>query len=92
MLNHLAVLKGVTVASERKEMVDALLQQTMEELEVLLPLPLFRNEFIDTRMPGFEQNRRKGLGRKGCDHPDQGTTFERPNRHLVTPCGSIRYP
>lgn len=28
MLNHLAILKGVTVASERKEMVDALLQQT----------------------------------------------------------------
>jgi ABC-2 type transport system ATP-binding protein len=28
MLNHLAVLKGVTVAGERIEMVDALLQQT----------------------------------------------------------------
>jgi ABC-type multidrug transport system ATPase subunit len=28
MLNHLAILKGVTVASERKGMVDALLQQT----------------------------------------------------------------
>jgi ABC-type multidrug transport system ATPase subunit len=28
MLNHLAVLKGVTAAGERKEMVDALLQQT----------------------------------------------------------------
>jgi len=28
MLNHLAVLKGITVASERKEMVEALLQQT----------------------------------------------------------------
>ena len=28
MLNHLAILKGVTVAGERKEMVDALLQQT----------------------------------------------------------------
>jgi ABC-2 type transport system ATP-binding protein len=28
MLNHLAVLKGVTVAGERKEMVEALLQQT----------------------------------------------------------------
>ena len=28
MLNHLAILKGVIVASERKEMVDALLQQT----------------------------------------------------------------
>jgi ABC-2 type transport system ATP-binding protein len=28
MLNHLAVLKGVTSAGERKEMVDALLQQT----------------------------------------------------------------
>src|SRR6185437_6477705 len=28
MLNHLAILKGVTVASERKEMVDALLLQT----------------------------------------------------------------
>ena len=28
MLNHLAVMKGVTFAKERKEMVDALLQQT----------------------------------------------------------------
>jgi ABC-type multidrug transport system ATPase subunit len=28
MLNHLAILKGVTVAGERREMVDALLQQT----------------------------------------------------------------
>ena len=28
MLNHLAVLKGVTASGERKEMVDALLQQT----------------------------------------------------------------
>jgi ABC-2 type transport system ATP-binding protein len=28
MLNHLAVLKGVTVAGERREMVDTLLQQT----------------------------------------------------------------
>jgi ABC-type multidrug transport system ATPase subunit len=28
MLNHLAILKGITSASERKEMVDALLQQT----------------------------------------------------------------
>jgi ABC-2 type transport system ATP-binding protein len=28
MLNHLAVMKGVTSAKERKEMVDALLQQT----------------------------------------------------------------
>jgi ABC-2 type transport system ATP-binding protein len=28
MLNHLAILKGVTVAVERKEMVEALLQQT----------------------------------------------------------------
>jgi ABC-2 type transport system ATP-binding protein len=28
MLNHLAVLKGITAAGERKEMVDALLQQT----------------------------------------------------------------
>ena len=28
MLNHLAILKGVTVASERKQMVDGLLQQT----------------------------------------------------------------
>jgi ABC-2 type transport system ATP-binding protein len=28
MLNHLAVLKGVTIASERKEMVEALLEQT----------------------------------------------------------------
>lgn len=28
MLNHLAILKGVIVAGERKEMVDALLQQT----------------------------------------------------------------
>jgi ABC-2 type transport system ATP-binding protein len=28
MLNHLAVLKGVTVAGERKEMVESLLQQT----------------------------------------------------------------
>src|SRR6202789_1901832 len=28
MLNHLAVLKGVTAAGERKEMVEALLQQT----------------------------------------------------------------
>ena len=28
MLNHLAVLKGVTAAGERKDMVDALLQQT----------------------------------------------------------------
>jgi len=28
MLNHLAILKGVTVAGERKEMVEALLQQT----------------------------------------------------------------
>jgi ABC-2 type transport system ATP-binding protein len=28
MLNHLAVLKGVTAAGERREMVDALLQQT----------------------------------------------------------------
>ena len=28
MLNHLAVLKGITIAGERKEMVEALLQQT----------------------------------------------------------------
>jgi ABC-type multidrug transport system ATPase subunit len=28
MLSHLAILKGIVVASERKEMVDALLQQT----------------------------------------------------------------
>src|ERR1700683_4621736 len=28
MLNHLAILKGVTVVGERKEMVEALLQQT----------------------------------------------------------------
>ena len=28
MLNHLAILKGVTAAGERKEMVDALLHQT----------------------------------------------------------------
>jgi ABC-type multidrug transport system ATPase subunit len=28
MLNHLAILKGITVAGERKEMVEALLQQT----------------------------------------------------------------
>ncbi|MES2222497.1 MAG: ABC transporter ATP-binding protein [Acidobacteriota bacterium] len=28
MLNHLAILKGVTIAGERKEMVDALLHQT----------------------------------------------------------------
>ncbi len=28
MLNHLAILKGITAAGERKEMVDALLQQT----------------------------------------------------------------
>jgi ABC-2 type transport system ATP-binding protein len=28
MLNHLAILKGVTVAGERKEMIEALLQQT----------------------------------------------------------------
>jgi ABC-2 type transport system ATP-binding protein len=28
MLNHLAILKGVTVAGERREMVEALLQQT----------------------------------------------------------------
>ena len=28
MLDHLAVMKGITVAGERKEMVDALLQQT----------------------------------------------------------------
>ena len=28
MLNHLAILKGVTAKGERKEMVDALLQQT----------------------------------------------------------------
>jgi len=35
---------------------------SIEELEVLLPLAsdqLFRNEFIDTRMPGFERNREK---------------------------------
>jgi hypothetical protein len=28
MLNHFAVLKGVAAAGERREMVDALLQQT----------------------------------------------------------------
>jgi ABC-2 type transport system ATP-binding protein len=28
MLSHLAVMKGITAAGERKEVVDALLQQT----------------------------------------------------------------
>jgi len=35
------------------------LELTFEELEVLLPLAsdqLFRNQFIDTRFPGFEKN------------------------------------
>jgi hypothetical protein len=35
---------------------------TVEELEVLLPLAsdqLFRNEFIDTRIPGFKRNSAK---------------------------------
>jgi hypothetical protein len=35
---------------------------TIEELSVLLPLAsdqLFRNEFIDIRIPGYEQNREK---------------------------------
>lgn len=38
------------------------LELTVEELEVLLPLAsdqLFRNEFIDTRLPGFERNSAK---------------------------------
>jgi hypothetical protein len=38
------------------------LELTIQELEVLLPLALdqlFRNEFIDIRIPGFEQNREK---------------------------------
>ena len=38
------------------------LELTIEELEVLLPLAsdqLFRNEFIDTRIPGFEKNSEK---------------------------------
>jgi hypothetical protein len=38
------------------------LELTIEELEVLLPLAsdqLFRNEFIDIRIPGFERNREK---------------------------------
>lgn len=35
---------------------------TIEELEVLLPLAadqLFRNEFIDTRLPGFKKDNEK---------------------------------
>jgi hypothetical protein len=38
------------------------LELTLEELEVLLPLAsdqLFRNEFIDTRLPGFKRDSEK---------------------------------
>ena len=38
------------------------LELSIEELEVMLPLAsdqLFRNEFIDIRIPGYEQNREK---------------------------------
>jgi ABC-type multidrug transport system ATPase subunit len=47
MLNHLAILKGVTVASERKEMVDALLQQTN--------LWEVRNKALSTYSGGMKQ-------------------------------------
>jgi ABC-type multidrug transport system ATPase subunit len=47
MLTHLAVMKGITVASERKEMVDALLNQTN--------LWNFRKKALSTYSGGMKQ-------------------------------------
>src|SRR3984957_19020117 len=47
MLSHLAVMKGITVASERKEMVDALLNQTN--------LWSFRKKALSTYSGGMKQ-------------------------------------
>jgi len=47
MLSHLAVMKGITVASERKEMVDALLNQTN--------LWNFRKKALSTYSGGMKQ-------------------------------------
>ena len=47
MLSHLAVMKGITVASERKEIVEALLQQTN--------LWTFRKKALSTYSGGMKQ-------------------------------------
>jgi ABC-type multidrug transport system ATPase subunit len=47
MLNHLAILKGVTVAGERREMIEALLQQTN--------LWQVRNKALSTYSGGMKQ-------------------------------------
>jgi len=71
------------------------LDLTIEELEVLLPLAsdqLFRNEFIDIRIPGFEQNREKVQAAKAVI----SRIKERLQQAQQQPAGtmrlSIRYP
>ena len=80
MLNHLAVLKGVTASGERKEMVEALLQQTN--------LWDVRKKALSTYSGGMKQ--RFGIAqallanpkRGGVDEPTAGLDPAERNRFL----------
>jgi hypothetical protein len=55
-------IEGLKKSGTKTSIKKLSLELTIEELEVLLPLAsdqLFRNEFIDIRIPGFERNREK---------------------------------
>ena len=72
------------------------LELSIEELEVLLPLAsdqLFRNEFIDIRFPGFEQNREKIQSAKAVISWIKERLLEAQQQHSPgTIQLSIRYP
>src|ERR1700692_3270914 len=63
------------------------LELTVEELEVLLPLAsdqLFRNEFIDIRIPGYEQNREKVQAAKAVISRIKDRLYQAQQRSGVT--------
>ncbi|HYM05132.1 MAG TPA: hypothetical protein VEU11_01100 [Terriglobales bacterium] len=71
------------------------LHLTIEELEVLLPLAsdqLFRNEFIDIRIPGFEQNREKLQSAKAVVSRIKERLHQAQQQTAIALRLSIRYP
>jgi hypothetical protein len=68
---------------------------TFQELEVLLPLAsdqLFRNEFIDKRMPGFPKSREQVQAAKATINRIKERLFEAQQKSGDTLRISIQYP
>jgi hypothetical protein len=71
------------------------LHLTFQELEVLLPLAsdqLFRNEFIDKRMPGFPKSREQVQAAKATINRIKERLFEAQQKSGDTLRISIQYP